>query len=131
MRGLWPKVPCMSARTPEEAHALLAAAFAAGDLDALVELYEDGATLIVPPEGRRVSGRDAIRAAVEPTVALRPRFRSDVVEKLETDGLALTHARWTAVSADGGELGGRGTVVSRRQPDGSWRIVLDNPMSPG
>lgn len=22
------------------------------------------------------------------------------------------------------------TIVSRRQPDGSWRIVLDNPMSP-
>ena len=78
-----------------------------------------------------MSGRAAIRAAVEPTVALRPRFRSDVVEKLETDGLALTLGRWTAVSDDGsGELAGRGTIVSRRQPDGSWRVVLDNPMGP-
>ena len=33
---------------------------------------------------------------------------------------------------DGGEpieMSGRGTMVSRRQPDGSWQIVLDNPLS--
>jgi ketosteroid isomerase-like protein len=28
-------------------------------------------------------------------------------------------------------LTGRGTMVSRRQPDGSWGIVLDDPLSPG
>jgi len=28
------------------------------------------------------------------------------------------------------ELTGRGSIVSRRQPDGSWRIVLDNPLTP-
>jgi ketosteroid isomerase-like protein len=56
-----------------------------------------------------------------------------VVDKLEADGLALTHARWSLVGSDGGErveLAGRGTIVSRRQPDGSWRIVLDHPLSP-
>ena len=26
------------------------------------------------------------------------------------------------------ELSGRGAIVSRRQPDGTWRIVLDNPL---
>ena len=54
--------------------------------------------------------------------------------KLQTDGLALTHARVNVVAGDGDdrmEVSGRGTIVSRRQPDGSWRIVLDNPMSPG
>ena len=89
--------------------------------------------MIVPPEGRCVSGRDAIRAAVEPTFALEPRAEIDVVEKLQADGLALTHARWSVVGAEGGErveMAGRGTIVSRRQPDGSWRVVLNNPMSP-
>jgi ketosteroid isomerase-like protein len=47
--------------------------------------------------------------------------------------MALTHARWTVTGSDGGrpiEMSGRGTIVSRRQPDGSWRIVLENSMSP-
>ena len=39
--------------------------------------------------------------------------------------LALTFAR---VEVFGSVT--RGTVVSRRQADGSWRIVLDSPMSP-
>ena len=53
----------------------------------------------------------------------------EVVATLPGDGLALTHARWR-LELDGGELAGRGTIVSRRQPDGSWLVVLDNPMSP-
>jgi uncharacterized protein (TIGR02246 family) len=123
----------MPAQTPEAVHALLEAAFNAADLDAFMEIYDDDATLIVPPDGQRVSGRDAIRAAFQPTLALRPSAQIEVVEKLQTDGLALTHARWSIVVTDGGErveMSGRGTIVSRRLPDGSWRIVLDNPLSP-
>jgi uncharacterized protein (TIGR02246 family) len=94
----------MPARSPEEIHALIAAAFNAGDIDAFIELHEEDAVALVPPDGRRVSGRDELRAAVEPIFALRPNARI--------------------------EVSGRGTIVSRRHPDGTWRIVLDNPMSP-
>jgi uncharacterized protein (TIGR02246 family) len=123
----------MAAGSPEEIHALIAAAFNAGDLDAFIELHEQEAATKVPPDGRRVSGRDAIRAALEPIFALRPRARIEVVGKLQADDLALTHARVNVVGTRGNErleVSGRGTIVSRRQPDGSWRIVLDNPMSP-
>jgi ketosteroid isomerase-like protein len=57
----------------------------------------------------------------------------EVVEKLQTGDLALTHARVHVVAGDGSdrlELSGRGTVVSRREPDGSLLIVVDNPISP-
>jgi uncharacterized protein (TIGR02246 family) len=123
----------LPAHSPEEIHALIAAAFNTGDLDAFIDLHEEHAATIVPPEARRVTGRDAIRAAVEPIFALRPSARIEVVGKLQADGLALTHARLDVVAGDGDqrlEVSGHGTIVSRQQPDGTWRIVLDNPMSP-
>lgn len=122
----------MPARSPEEIHALIAAALTDGDEDAFAALHEPTATIVVPPDGRHVTGAAAIRAAIEPVLALRPVMRIEVVDKIESDGLALTHGRWTLNGSSGGELielAGLGTMVSRRQPDGSWRIVLDNPLS--
>jgi uncharacterized protein (TIGR02246 family) len=123
----------MAARAPEELHALVEAAFNARDVDRLVDLYDEEATLIVPPQGARARGKRAIREAIEATIALRPQARMDVLDKLETDCLALTQGRWTLTGTgeDGApvEMSGRGTMVSRRQPDGTWKIVLDHPMS--
>lgn len=122
----------MSARSPEEIHALIAAALNEGDGDAFTALHEPTATIVVPPNGRRAAGGEAIRVAIKAVLALRPLMRIEVVDKIQADGLALTHGRWTLTGSDGGELleiSGLGTMVSRRQPDGSWRIVLDNPLS--
>jgi ketosteroid isomerase-like protein len=78
------------------------------------------------------SGRASIRRAVEPVFALGPRIENEVVGKLEGDGVALIHTRWalTASEPDGQvlELGGDGTIVVRRQPDGNWRIALENTL---
>ena len=124
----------MAARTPTAIHALLADAFNRGDLDAFVAAFEPGATMIAPPHGESAVGHDKIRRAVEPIFALAPQMEIEVVGVVQGDGLAMTHARWhlVGVGDDGPvELDGRGTIVSRRQPDGTWRIVLDNPLSPG
>jgi ketosteroid isomerase-like protein len=75
---------------------LLAAAFNAGDLDAFVEVNEENAKLIVPPDASLASGRVEIRRVVEPTFALEPMAKIEVAGSSE-DGLALTHARWTLV----------------------------------
>ena len=83
----------MPADTPDEISALLAAATNAGDLDAFVELHEQDATTVVPPDGRWVNGRAEMRAALEPIFATGP-------------------------------------IVSRRQRDGGWLIVLENTSEP-
>ena len=52
---------------------------------------------------------------------------------LRSNELALTHASWdldgTAPDGTRTQLSGTGTIVSRRGPDGTWRIVLDDPQS--
>jgi uncharacterized protein (TIGR02246 family) len=109
---------------PEEAQARLVAAFEARDLDAFVDVYEDDAVLLIPPDGRTARGKAEIRSAMEPMFALPSSFSIDVTGKLEGGGLALIETRWAL-----GEQQGRTTVVVREQPDGRWLIALDNPMS--
>jgi ketosteroid isomerase-like protein len=124
----------MHARCPEDLHTLLAAALNSGDIDAYVAVSADDAVHVVPPSGQRATGRAALRAAIEPIFALAPLVRMEVVGKLEHEGLALTYGRWwlQLTHPDGRreQLNGRGTIVSRQLPDGTWRIVFDDPMSP-
>jgi uncharacterized protein (TIGR02246 family) len=124
----------MPANSPKEIPALLAAAMNAGDLDAFVELHEHDATTVVPPDGKLVTGRTEIRAALEPIFTTRPKLQNKLIGKLEHDGLALTHTRWVLEGTDPEgrvvELAGRGAIVARRQSDGNWLIALENTMSP-
>ncbi|MFF5297698.1 YybH family protein [Paractinoplanes globisporus] len=120
--------------TPAAVHAALEDAFRSGDLEAYLALHEDDATVVVPPEGRAVRGKPAIRDAMTGLLD-RPQGLTSVVRKtLEAGDLALTRATWTieGTAPDGTplRLGGNGTVLSRRRPDGQWGIVLDDPLGP-
>ena len=119
---------------PEQLNAAIAEAFGTGNLDAFIALHTPDATVVPPPEGRAVHGLEAIRAATAPMFAMKPKMTSTVIKVVEGDALALTHARWTlsATAPDGRplELQGRGTIVSLRQTDGTWRIAIDDPLTP-
>lgn len=120
----------MPARTPEEAHRLWAETFSAGDLDGLVALYEPDA-ILMPQPGQVVSGHAAIRTALEAFVALKLTFNMRFQKALEAGDLALLFSRWTLSGAgpDGAELSmsGQTSDVVRRQSDGNWLFVIDNP----
>lgn len=124
----------MAAKTPEDIHSQMARAFTAADVDAFVDLHEEGAVTIPPHTGQPATGHAEIRASIEPIFAMRPRLTNNVVRKIERDGLALTLARWqlSCVDPENGpfEMSGEGTVVSRRQPGGGWRIVMESPSRP-
>jgi uncharacterized protein (TIGR02246 family) len=119
-----------SARTPEEMPRLWAENLIAGDLDALVELYEADAMLVAQP-GEVVTGIEAIREALSGLIAMRPTFNIEGRKVLQTGDIALSFADWTLAGTgpDGEpiEMAAQTSDVLRRQPDGSWRFVIDNP----
>lgn len=125
----------MSPRSPEEVMASIADAVNAHDLDAFVALHEPDAVVIVPPDGVRACGHEEIRKVLEPLFDSTPSTVIDLHGILRSDGLAMSHSHFTVrLTRPGGEQvekAGMGTVVARRQPDGTWRIVFDYPLRAG
>ena len=120
----------MNARDPQEVDRLFAQALNAGDLDALVALYEPQAAL-TPEPGKTVIGHAAIRAALAQFVSGRPRM--EIVPRViaQSGDLALVSARWklamTGPDGTAAELAGQSVEVLRRQPGGHWLFALDEP----
>lgn len=108
------------AMTPEEITRLFVRRSNAGDAEGVAALYEEDAVLAYPP-GSVTVGRAAIRALWEKVLANRPHFEpEESLPTLVSGDLALT----STPPRDG--AGARAQVV-RRQPDGSWLRVLDQP----
>ncbi|WP_327169133.1 YybH family protein [Streptomyces subrutilus] len=92
----------------------------AGDAAGVAALYEEDAVMAYPP-GEFTVGREAIRALWEQVLSHRPRFQpEEPLPTLASDGIALT-------STPPGDGAGARAQVVRRQPDGSWLRLLDQP----
>lgn len=120
----------MAVQTPEDMHPTFEAAFNARDLEALLALYEAGAALM-PEPGVVVTGQAAMREALATLLALPGALTMTTKALIATDDLVLLHAAWTLDGAGPGDtpvaLAGYSSEVVRRQPDGTWRYILDNP----
>ena len=117
---------------PEDTIRRFSDLLAAGDLDALVDLYEPEAAF-APRPGESVSGREAIRDALRPFLALEPRMTGDIHRVLVAGATALVANQWTLTGTqpDGTpvELAGVSADVLSQRPDGSWGIAIDDPWS--
>ena len=120
----------MSFTTPQELLDAFFRTFNAGDLDATLALYEPNALFVAEP-GKTVQGMAALREALGAFLAMKPKLTPDKSEMLTTGDLALSLVKWTmnGTGPDGKPLTMTGTSsdVARRQPDGPWRLVIDNP----
>ncbi|SDK21735.1 YybH family protein [Streptomyces indicus] len=108
------------AMRPEDLTRLFVERANAGDAAGVAALYEEDAVLAFPP-GRTTVGRAAIQALLEKMLADGPRFEPEQpLPTLVSGDIALT----STPPKDG--AGARAQVV-RRQPDGSWLRLLDQP----
>jgi uncharacterized protein (TIGR02246 family) len=111
---------------PSDLHPRVESAFNAGDVDALVDLYEPDARLLTE-DGAAAIGTDAIRAVWEGFTALGGRISMTTRYAVEVDDIALLSNAWT-FELDGAPVASSVTAeVAKRQRDGSWRYLIDNP----
>ncbi len=122
----------MPAHRPEDADLLVIEALNAGDANSALAFYEPDATF-VPEPGKTATGLDAIREALTGFLALKPRLTIQVPQVVPSGDLTLLCSRWTlqGTGPDGRqvELAGQGAEVVRRQADGTWKFVVDNPFA--
>ncbi len=123
----------MPAMKPVELDQMFGQALTSGNLEALLALYEPDATFN-PEPGQEVRGKEGIRQALEGFLAMNPRITMETKTLAETADVALCTAKWqlTGTGPDGPmELSGQSVEVVRKQSDGSWLFIIDNPFGLG
>jgi uncharacterized protein (TIGR02246 family) len=119
-----------TAQSPADAVRLVSERISASDVEGALALYEPNAAF-TPQPGQVVTGLDGIRAALEGFTALKPRLEGTVERVVESGEVALVLNRWmlegTAPDGQRIEMGGLSADVLRRQADGRWLVLIDDP----
>ena len=118
-----------TANSPARVIEMLDRAFNDGDLDAIMNFYDEAA-VVVPRPGVEARGKAAIREMyaemLQPGVMARQlRYRV-----LEADGIALFLSQWSLSQPGKSDAIFTSTTVLRRQSDGGWKPLIDNAQGP-
>jgi ketosteroid isomerase-like protein len=124
-----------SATSPEACDRLFGEHVNAGDLDALLSLYEPTCSM-VRRDRSLARGHAEIREVLGRLIVMRARMSTEIVKVVQAgDDLAMVYNDWrmSAKRPDGQpiEAAGKAIEVVRRQPDGTWRFILDDPFARG
>jgi uncharacterized protein (TIGR02246 family) len=120
----------MSRGTPEEVLQSIVDGINTCNLDALMTLYEPEAAFATRP-GSLAHGLPGVRGTLAGFISMKGKLDLKVTHVLEVTDLALVLTVWsfTGTGPDGAPvaLAAKSADVLRRQADGSWRLVIDNP----
>jgi uncharacterized protein (TIGR02246 family) len=122
----------MPARSPQELHHLFAACANSGDVDGMLALYEPDAAFI-SPDGDSARGGEQIRGRFSELLSMAPQISNLSSRVVRAGDVALLCNRWS-MELELGEstparVAAQSTEVARRQADGSWLYVIDDPAS--
>ena len=120
----------VSTATPESVLETIVSGINSGDLESLMPLYENDAAFASEP-GTLAHGAGGIGGALGGFISMNGELDLEVTRVLEVDDLALVVGVWsfegTGPDGEPVRLNARNADVLRRQADGSWRFVIDNP----
>ena len=120
----------MPTATPEQVLESIVIGINSGDLDSLLPLYENDAAFASEP-GSLAHGAPGISQALTGFISMNCELVLEVTRVLEVDDLALVTGVWsfngTGPEGEPVQLAARNADVLRRQGDGTWRFVIDNP----
>jgi ketosteroid isomerase-like protein len=118
------------AATPGRVLESIVAGINSGDLDSLLPLYESEAAFAAQP-GSLAHGASGAGEALTAFISMKGKLELEVTRVLEADDLAFVTGVWsfngTGPDGEPVRLASRNADVLRRQADGSWRFVIDNP----
>ena len=100
------------------------------DLESAMALFEPDAAFVIKP-GIVVNGASGTRQALEGFIGLKPVLTIEAQQLIQTGDVAQYCARWSLTGVDptgtAVKLGGRSSSILRRQSDGRWLFLVDNP----
>jgi|SRR5215208_3421332 len=108
--------------TPEELLDLQVKEFNKGNISLLMTLYEKDARFASKP-GQVVKNIENIRRTLQGLIDMGGKLDAKVKRVIQASNLALLITEW---SINGTEPDGS-TVVLRRQSNGTWLMVIENP----
>jgi len=102
----------------------------AGDLDAVMALYEPEACFVTK-SGETLVGRDRIREVLESMIEAKASLHSRVLKAVTVGDVAQLYTDFEGTMKD--DLGKTVAIrhkaieVLRRQSDGTWRLIVGDP----
>jgi len=120
----------VSTATPEQVLESIVTGINSGNLERLMPLYESDAAFATEP-GSLAPGAPGVREALNGFISMNGKLDLEVTRVLEVDDLALVVGTWsfegTGPDGEPVQLASNNADVLRRQKDGTWRFVIDNP----
>jgi uncharacterized protein (TIGR02246 family) len=93
-------------------------------------LYEPEARFVTK-SGQTLVGRDRIRKVLAGMIEAKTQFQSRVVRAVTVGDIAQLHTDFEGTKIDDSEntvpVRNKAIEVLRRQPDGSWKLIMGDP----
>ena len=111
---------------PNEIHRLFMIRLLKDDLKGALDLYHPEALFVPGPGKEAVSGREAIAEQLRSFMQIAPRMKLVDRSVYQASDTCFVAMRWRLEGGDPDRIHTAMDVI-KRNPEGSWQFLLDNP----